>query len=164
MRPVTLVYCLRDDSVLLGMKKRGFGTGKLNGYGGKVGADECITAAAVRELEEEAGITANQVDLEKVAEIDFYFADVPEEKNWNQTVHVFFLRKWHGEPHESEEMKHEWHKIISLPMEKMWVDDQYWLMKVLKGEKIRASFTFAGQGESVLKHSIRVVHSFEDCC
>ena len=36
MRPVTLIYCLHEDLVLLGVKKRGFGAGKLNGYGGKV--------------------------------------------------------------------------------------------------------------------------------
>jgi len=160
MRPVTLVYCLRDDYVLLGMKKRGFGAGKLNGYGGKVGIDECIAAAAVRELKEETGISANQIDLEKVAEIDFYFADVPEDKNWNQTVHVYLLRKWHGEPHESDEMSHAWYKLDSLSMDKMWASDQYWLPKVLEGKKIRASFTFAGRGDYVLKHSINAVHSF----
>jgi 8-oxo-dGTP pyrophosphatase MutT (NUDIX family) len=143
------------------MKKRGFGEGKLNGYGGKVGADESIAAAAIRELNEETGISADQIDLEKVAEIDFYFADIPEEKNWNQTVHVFFLRTWHGSPHETEEMKPEWHRVNALPMDKMWVDDKYWLMKVIEGKKIRASFTFAGKGESVLKHMIHEVSSFE---
>lgn len=42
--------------VLLGLKKRGFGTGKWNGFGGKVEANENIRQAAVREMKEEAGI------------------------------------------------------------------------------------------------------------
>eukprot|EP00051_Salpingoeca_urceolata_P006046 m.80347 g.80347 ORF g.80347 m.80347 type:complete len:91 (+) comp14659_c1_seq3:1046-1318(+) len=38
--------------VLLGLKKRGFGQGKLNGFGGKVEAGETVAEAAARELEE----------------------------------------------------------------------------------------------------------------
>lgn len=36
MRLATLCYLLKDDQVLLAMKKRGFGEGKWNGPGGKV--------------------------------------------------------------------------------------------------------------------------------
>ena len=39
--------------MLLGMKKRGFGTGKWNGFGGKVEVGETVADAAQRELEEE---------------------------------------------------------------------------------------------------------------
>ncbi|MCX6710419.1 MAG: 8-oxo-dGTP diphosphatase [Candidatus Woesearchaeota archaeon] len=154
MRPVTLVYCLKGNSVLLGMKKRGFGAEKLNGYGGKVQDGETIEEAAVRELYEEAKIQAVPSDLEKVAIIDFYFDDVPKEKNLNQTVHVYFLKKWNGEPKETEEMRPEWYARNSLPMQKMWIDDQYWLSGVLAGKKLRASFTFGNQGASVINHNI----------
>lgn len=159
MRQVTLVYCLKGDSVLFGMKKRGFGAEKLNGYGGKVEDGETIEDAAVRELYEEAEIKAVPSDLEKVAVIDFYFNDAPEDKNWNQTVNVYLLKKWNGEPKETEEMRPEWHSRSSLPMQKMWIDDQYWLPDVLAGKKMRASFTFGNQGASIIGHEIKYSES-----
>jgi len=161
MRAVTLIYCLRVDYILLGMKKRGFGVGKLNGYGGKVHDDELIEQAAVRELKEEAKLDANLSDLEKVAIIDFYFADVPKEQNWDQTVHAYILNKWIGEPQETEEMKPEWyHKNDVLSdnlLKKMWIDDSYWLPKVLDGKKLRASFTFGEQGKTIKEYGIDYV-------
>ena len=39
---MTLVYIRNEDKVLLGMKKRGFGKGKWNGFGGKVEHGENI--------------------------------------------------------------------------------------------------------------------------
>ena len=44
------VYILdNDDSrILLGLKKRGFGVGNWNGFGGKVHQDESIRQGAVR--------------------------------------------------------------------------------------------------------------------
>ncbi len=54
-RLYTLVFLLdgdRDrDRVLLGMKKRGFGAGKWNGFGGKVDPGETIVEAAARWLQ-----------------------------------------------------------------------------------------------------------------
>jgi len=45
---LTLVLVLQPGRVLLGMKKRGFGAGKWNGFGGKVQTGETIEAAARR--------------------------------------------------------------------------------------------------------------------
>ncbi len=46
---LTLVYILKDDQILLGMKKRGFGVGKWNGFGGKVKlGEESILDGAIR--------------------------------------------------------------------------------------------------------------------
>ena len=160
MRPVTLIYCLRNNMVLLGMKKRGFGKDKLNGYGGKVHEEESIVAGAARELLEEANIRSKENDFVKVAEIDFFFPEVPKEKDWEQTVHVFFLKKWVGEPEETEEMKPEWHDINNLPMDKMWIDDTHWLPLVFQGKKLKASFYFGKDGDSLLKHTIELVDSF----
>lgn len=47
---LTLCFIYKDFSILLGMKKRGFGTGKWNGFGGKVEATETISEAAKREV------------------------------------------------------------------------------------------------------------------
>ena len=37
-----------DQKVLLGLKKRGFGEGKFNGFGGKVHVGETVLCGAVR--------------------------------------------------------------------------------------------------------------------
>lgn len=45
---LTLVLVVQPGRVLLGMKKRGFGAGKWNGFGGKVQTGESIEQAARR--------------------------------------------------------------------------------------------------------------------
>ena len=45
---LTLLFVLKPGKVLLGFKKRGFGAGRWNGFGGKVQHDETIEEAAVR--------------------------------------------------------------------------------------------------------------------
>lgn len=45
---LTLVLVVRPGRVLLGMKKRGFGAGKWNGFGGKVQQGETIEEGARR--------------------------------------------------------------------------------------------------------------------
>ena len=47
----TLCFTFKDSSwkqVLLGMKKRGFGAGRYNGFGGKVEPGETVKEAAIR--------------------------------------------------------------------------------------------------------------------
>lgn len=45
---LTLLFVLKPGKVLLGYKKRGFGQGRWNGFGGKVQQNETIQEAAVR--------------------------------------------------------------------------------------------------------------------
>ena len=44
----TLVFLNQNEQVLLGLKKRGFGEGRWNGFGGKVEEGETIFEAAKR--------------------------------------------------------------------------------------------------------------------
>lgn len=44
----TLIILLDKNKILLGFKKRGFGEGKWNGFGGKVEPGEDIKACAER--------------------------------------------------------------------------------------------------------------------
>jgi 8-oxo-dGTP pyrophosphatase MutT (NUDIX family) len=59
IKPKILTLCLtkEDGMILLGMKKRGFGEGRWNGFGGKVEEGETIVEAAIREMKEESGLT-----------------------------------------------------------------------------------------------------------
>ena len=47
---LTLVIPVQGDHCLLGLKKRGFGTGYWNGFGGKVKEGETVMDAAMREV------------------------------------------------------------------------------------------------------------------
>ena len=59
---VLLHHDLVNERVLLGQKKRGFGMGKWNGYGGKAKEGETIERSARREFFEEAGILAGDIE------------------------------------------------------------------------------------------------------
>lgn len=153
MRQATLVLLVKDDSILLGMKKRGFGVGKWNGFGGKVDRtkDADVLSAAIREVKEE--ISVDLKDPKQVGVLHFFFPYKPE---WNQDVFVFLARDWSGEPVESEEMAPQWFKKGEIPYDKMWSDDQFWLPLALEGKKIEGSFTFK-EGELLDTHTIKIV-------
>ena len=162
MRPVTLVFCVVGNEVLLAYKKTGFGTGKINALGGKFKPEKDITLldTAVRETREEARLIAEPSDLEKVAEIDFLFPEVSQEAGYDQTMHVYLLQRWRGEPRETMEMVPVWYSQADMPWDRMWPADKYWIPEVLEGKKLKATVTFAGKGESVKDYSAEVVEGF----
>lgn len=150
MKIATLCFLVKDGKVLLGMKKRGFGQGKYNGFGGKVVDGESIEQAALRELAEEAGVRATR--YAKMAELDFRFSQKSE---WDQVVHVFLVAAWEGEPRESEEMTAEWFAHSEIPYGKMWVDDKHWLPHVIEGKNVSAEFLFTPDGSQILEKKIK---------
>jgi 8-oxo-dGTP pyrophosphatase MutT (NUDIX family) len=155
LRKSTLCFLVRDDEILLAMKKRGFGKDRWNGVGGKPDGEETILETAIRETQEEIEVTPQ--DMELVAVLDFYFSNNPD---WNQQVAAYFSRTWEGEPKETEEMKPEWYKKDGLPFEAMWPDDDFWLRPVLSGSKVKAEFLF-GENDAVLDHNVVEVDILE---
>lgn len=146
----TLCFLIKDKKVLLAMKKRGFGKGRWNGAGGKLNDAETIKQAAIRETREEIGVVVKQ--MERVAVLNFYF---PKNSDWNQRVTVFMVKKWKGEPFETEEMAApKWFYINKLPFKSMWSDDAYWLPQVLKGKKVKAGFLF-GENDTLLEYEVK---------
>jgi 8-oxo-dGTP pyrophosphatase MutT (NUDIX family) len=108
--------------LLLGRKKRGFGEGYFNGFGGKLEPGESTDQAAVRELCEESGLTATA--LEHVGVLTFVFDDQCE-RPWQ--VHVYAVPSWRGSPEETDEMAPIWFDAPGeLPFGRMWADDRYW--------------------------------------
>jgi 8-oxo-dGTP pyrophosphatase MutT (NUDIX family) len=156
LRNTTLLYLIQESQgktvkICLAMKKRGFGKGSWNGTGGKVEKNETIRKTAQREAWEEIGVKAQK--MEKVAELSFFF---PHHPAWNQKVYVYFCSKWKGEPKESQEMKPKWFSSNKLPFKKMWPDDIFWMPLVLKGEFVKATFTF-GRKNRIEKKEIRAI-------
>jgi len=141
LKNATVLLLLQEDKVLLAMKKRGFGVGKWNGVGGKPNLDEDIVSAAVRESEEEIGVTP--LDLRKVAVFKYYF---PHD-NFGMKVWIFTTTKWRGEPTESEEMAPQWFDRNDIPYAEMWSDDEVWMPKILEGLFLSGSFMFDERGE-----------------
>ena len=133
---MTLCIIQKDNKVLLGLKKRGFGMGNWNGFGGKVNDGESIESATKRELFEEAGITVN--NIERVGVIDFSWKD----KEDILEVNIFKAVDFTGLPKESEEMKPQWFLVNNIPYEKMWSDDKYWMPMFLENKKFKGNFIF----------------------
>ena len=140
----------RLPRVLLGMKKRGFGMGRWNGFGGKVEPGEAIEDAAKRELWEEAGIKVSGVS--KVGHIEFEFIGEPE----IMEVNVFKADKFDGEPTESEEMKPQWFHVDEIPFDQMWPDDKYWFPHFLAGKKFKGKFVFEGHNK-IIDHKLELI-------
>lgn len=151
MRDTTLLFLVKQQGgkiteICLAMKKRGFGAGRYNGVGGKLDEGEQIIDAAKRETLEEIGVRVGELD--KKAELTFFTPHKPE---WNQLVHVYFVREWEGEPIESEEMRPEWFKIEDIPYQNMWPDDAFWLPEVLNEKIVTGTFTFSEDGSITSK-------------
>lgn len=132
---LTLVLIEKEGKLLLGMKKRGFGEGRWNGFGGKLAEGETINEAALRELEEEAGVLAS--NLKQVGLLTFSFE---LDDSLVLEVHVFKTRDFSGQPVETEEMRPQWFLYDDIPYGEMWPDDRHWLPKVLEGKLVKGEF------------------------
>ncbi|MEA3249105.1 MAG: 8-oxo-dGTP diphosphatase [Patescibacteria group bacterium] len=153
---LTLALVREDGRLLLGRKKRGFGEGKWNGFGGKVESGESIEEAARRELMEEAGIAVDQMFA--VGRLTFTFEGNDPELD----VHVFEGRVITGEPSESEEMRPKWFDEDVIPFDEMWVDDELWLPLFLAGKRFAGSFHFVDH-DTIAHHSLIVIEGCPVC-
>jgi 8-oxo-dGTP diphosphatase len=149
-----LLLRTRDDGVrevLLGYKKTGLGTGKIVGLGGHVEPGESAAEAAAREVKEESGLRVASGRLAEAAHVTFLF---PVRPSWDMDVVIFTCDDWAGEPAESEEVRPEWFPVADLPFDRMWDDAPYWLPRVLAGERVRATFSYADDCETVMDASV----------
>ena len=129
------------------MKKRGFGEGRWNGFGGKIKEGESIEEAMRREIREESGIEVK--DLSKIGIMEFKL----ENNNEIQEVHLFKAKNFTGELIESEEMKPQWFHIDEIPFKDMWPNDIYWMPLFLKGKKFKGKFSL-GKFDAVLEQEL----------
>ncbi|KAF8156826.1 NUDIX hydrolase domain-like protein [Crassisporium funariophilum] len=159
----TNAFIVQNGRLLLGMKKRGFGKGKYNGFGGKVDPGETSLQAAKRELEEEAGITA---PLEHAGSLLF----MTEGAEWAFQIEIYRAESYEGAVTETDEMKPEWFSLppppapnepaeafrqdededsdaAPIPFEKMWDQDYIWLPLLISERKFVARADFTKDGE-----------------
>ena len=134
------------------MKKRGFGAGRYNGFGGKLHADESVHQAAARELHEECGLIAQQ--LHDAGVIVQRFVDRPHKPPL--LIHVMRCEEWRGEVEESDEMAPAWVRADEMPYERMWADDKFWYPLLIGRQHFVADYLMDGMD--------RVVDGGADVC
>ncbi len=152
MQKIITNLCIihQHPKILLGMKKRGFGSGRWNGFGGKVADHESVIGSLHRELKEEANIEVENPVKLGILEFEFI-------KNGEVIeVHIFKASKFKGEPTETEEMSPKWFYVDEIPFADMWPDDIYWMPLFLKNKKFKGKFTF-GENDSVLESNLEEV-------
>ena len=132
-----LTFIVKDGRVLLIHKKRGLGAGKINAPGGRVEPGETAPQAAVRETQEEVGMTPT--GLEERAVLRFAFTD-----GYGLECHVFMANDAGGAPVETDEASPFWCALDEIPYHRMWADDRIWLPLALEGKNLEAWFIFDG--------------------
>ncbi|HEY9595050.1 MAG TPA: 8-oxo-dGTP diphosphatase [Spirochaetia bacterium] len=133
----TLLFVLRDHSILLIHKKTGLGAGKINGPGGRIEPGETALQGAIREVQEELCVTPTGVS--EAGELSFQFID-------GYSLHgtVFTADGFTGELCETREAAPVWTPLDGIPYDKMWADDALWLPHLLAGRRFCGWFIFDG--------------------
>jgi 8-oxo-dGTP diphosphatase / 2-hydroxy-dATP diphosphatase len=144
---LTLCIIYQHSNILLGMKKRGHGKGKWNGFGGKVEKGETIEEATKREVKEESDLEVEEVN--ELGIVEFCYQD----GSGNMEVHIFCAKEFKGCPAESEEMKPKWFHIDEIPYNQMWSDDKYWLPLFLDGKSFEGKFLF-NEANEIINYSL----------
>lgn len=141
-----LCFVVKDGRVLLIRKKRGLGAGKINGPGGKIEPGERALEAAIRETQEEIGVTPLAVEERGV--LHFQFTD-----GYSLHCTVFVATDFEGEPVETVEATPFWFELAAIPFDEMWEDDRHWLPQVLAGKRFVAWFEF--EGDRMLSRNVQ---------
>lgn len=123
VRIFTLAYIFNQEKILLGLKKRGWGAGYYNGFGGKPDKDELIMQTAVREIQEETTLVPESIKTAGLLDISYF-------NNYHAKVYLFRVDDSSGEPEETEEMKPTWFALNQIPYNQMWPDTRLWLPKL----------------------------------
>lgn len=138
-----LTFIRSGGRLLLILKKRGLGQGKINAPGGRLEPGETLEQAAVRETQEEVGLTP--LNLRPAGRLDFAFTD-----GYSLRGHVFTADSFDGTLTETDEAAPFWCHEAEIPYDRMWSDDRLWVPLMLQGRPFSARFIF--DGERMLWH------------
>lgn len=130
-----ITYIFSEGKVLLINKKRGLGAGKVNAPGGHIEEGETALEAAIRETQEETGLTP--LNVKEAGKLYFQFT-----KGLKMEGTVFIADSCLGEAYETDEADPFWIDIKDIPYNDMWEDDLLWLPHVIKGKYIKGRFIF----------------------
>ena len=151
MRPAPRATCLcfvldGEGRVLLIFKKRGMGSGKWNGPGGKLEAGESAAQAAARETREETGVTPLGARYSGL--LEFRFAE--GSSSWDNLCRIYRAEAHEGElVPEHAECAPRWVPVRDIPYGQMWEDDRSWLPSLLAARPFHRVYRF-GAGDALL--------------
>jgi len=138
-------FLLREDEVLLGLRKKvsnDLGKNNYAGIGGKLEQGEDLDGCLRREIEEEIGVQATE--YRSTGNVRFIN---PHNPKWNMRVEIYVITDWEGEPIETEVIKPVWFSREDIPYANMFRDNQFWLPKVLEGQRVEGVFLFGEDHE-----------------
>ena len=144
---LTFIRCA--GRILLIVKKRGLGQGKVNAPGGRIEAGETPEQAAVRETREEVGLTPS--GLRPAGRLDFAFTD-----GYSLSCRVFTADGCSGALTETDEAAPFWCAESDIPYDRMWADDRLWIPLMLDGQGFEGRFVF--DGDRMLWHRLNLTH------
>ncbi len=104
-----VVFNPEKDAVLFCRRKKDPYKGTLNFVGGKVEAGESSDHAAYRELQEETGISKDQIRLYRLMDITYYYQE-------------FVLEMYVGKLAEETELREEKNPLLWLPLTEDFTD------------------------------------------
>eukprot|EP01041_Mallomonas_annulata_P012838 gene12838-27068_t len=126
MKKYAQIICRRhipgaQPEILLGIKKYGFGKGKIVTFGGKIENGETEDSASIRELFEECHLISKSVKRRGI--LTFEMSD------HNMILHmtIFECNDFIGDAIETNEMIPLWFAENNIPFENMWPDSKLWL-------------------------------------
>ena len=144
-----LITDRRERRILLGKKRRGFGTHLWqHSFCGKPEASDAdLMETARRELREESGLTVgNRDDLRWLGLFRYEFTE-ERDLPFNMEVHIYTcdLEATSGSVmEETPEILPRWHGYGEVPFSQMWPDNRHWLPDFLAGsrstEKIKSAY------------------------
>jgi 8-oxo-dGTP diphosphatase len=147
---VALCFLFRQaagrQEVLLGLKKTGFGTGRIVALGGKLEPGETPARAAVREVGEESGLLVRESDLDFLGEVTW---DFPANPGWNMRAWIYAADRFAGDAVPSDEITPQWYPASDPPWDGMWEDAGHWLPRVLAREAFTADITLDARSVGV---------------
>ena len=116
---------------------------------------ESVYDGAIRELQEECSITAENMTQAGLLAFDF-----PDESCDPLLIHVFKASTYTGTIAESEEMRPAWFDVNDIPFEEMWSDDVLWFPHMIKGRPFIGKCVFK-EVHTMISHEIRELDDTE---
>ena len=149
MKLATLCYVKNGNEILLlhrNKKENDIHAGKYNGLGGKFEPGETPEACARREILEESGLIAEELDLRGF----ITFPNFARGEDWY--VFVFMINRFSGELIDSPEGTLEWVEMSDIPKQNFWEGDYIFLPWLFRPERFSACFDY--EAGKLVDHSV----------